>query len=70
MPVIIKKCNGGMVAFGARGEEATVYMRKLMPCISPYQDEKYGEKMRVHNVTKSGDTRCTVCGFGRGIVRP
>lgn len=34
-------------------------------CKSDYQDEKYGEKMRVHNaksvIKQDGSFRCTVC---------
>ena len=69
----IKRCNGGIVAFGARGEENCVYARRFCACISPYQDEKYGKGFRVHNKQGGknlGDSRCTVCGFGRGPVRP
>jgi len=35
-------------------------------CISPYQDKRYGKKIRVHNKMDSGRQgegwRCTVCG--------
>ena len=31
-------------------------------CDYVYQDEKYGLKQRLHNITKGGNARCTVCG--------
>jgi len=31
-------------------------------CVSDYQDEKYGKGNRMHNLTKDGGTRCSVCG--------
>lgn len=44
-------------------------MIKPCGCESKYQDQKYGEKMRVHNECKSPNSsalwRCTVCGTKR-----
>ena len=42
-------------------------MTIVKPCLGckphAYQDNKYGDKLRVHNTTKSDkDKRCTVCG--------
>lgn len=31
-------------------------------CKSDYQDKKYGNGNRVHNVTSKDKNRCTVCG--------
>ena len=35
----------------------------ILPCTCPHkaQDEFHGQGMRVHNPTKSGAARCTVC---------
>jgi len=37
----------------------------IMPCSqrcsSPYQDERYGKNMRVHNRGTKGTLKCTVC---------
>jgi len=32
-----------------------------------FQDERYGRNKRVHNPTKNGDWRCTICGTVRTI---
>ena len=69
----IRHCNGGMIAFGLWGQEASVHTRKFMACNSPYQDALYGPGMRVHNAQGGknlGEFRCTVCGRGQGVVRP
>lgn len=68
----IKMCMGGFVQFGLTGAAATVYKQGNMPCVSAYQDEKYGQHMRVHNKSgkNGGDSRCMVCGHGNGVVRP
>lgn len=31
-------------------------------CIHPDQDSLHGKQFRVHNLTKGGKYRCTVCG--------
>lgn len=31
-------------------------------CKSEYQDARYGEGKRLHNITKDPKGRCTVCG--------
>ena len=31
-------------------------------CVSKFQDERYGKKMRVYNKTTTDKLRCTVCG--------
>ena len=33
-------------------------------CVSEFQDQMYGKRVRVHNVGK-GKVRCTVCGGER-----
>ncbi len=68
----IKPCKGGQVRFGLSGNDSSVYATKFVACISPYQDEKYGIGLRVHNLQSgknAGSSRCTVCGMGKGIVR-
>lgn len=70
MSVEIKPCSGGYVQFGMTGNANTVYLQRYAACISTYQDAKFGKGMRLHTVGKDGKTRCTVCGFGNGIVRP
>jgi hypothetical protein len=34
---------------------------KTCSCLHGYQDERYGRFKRLHNVTKEGKWRCTVC---------
>ena len=34
-------------------------------CASTFQDKLYGSGRRVHNIKKSGELRCTVCGKDR-----
>lgn len=36
---------------------------RILPCgcKSAFQDDTYGIGRRVHNVTKAGGSRCTVC---------
>lgn len=31
-------------------------------CNNKFQDQKYGPKMRLHNIGAKGQKRCTVCG--------
>lgn len=69
----IKRCGGGMVQFGLTGQGSSVYQSKFQMCISPWQDERYGVGMRLHNPCGKEDKgfyRCTVCGSGHGVVRP
>lgn len=68
----IKPCNGGMVLFGMTGAAGLAHTTKFLPCRSEFQDKRYGPGLRVHNVSgKLGaPSRCTVCGFGNGVVRP
>lgn len=69
----IMPCSGGMVAFGLTGMDNTVYRRAFMGCHSEFQDELYGKGNRVHNAQggkNEGSFRCTVCGNGKGVVRP
>ena len=35
---------------------------KRCTCYSRFQDKRYGLQMRVHNRTRDGKWRCTVCG--------
>lgn len=37
---------------------------RALPCVCqhPYQDKRYGTGNRLHNPTKEGGWRCTVCG--------
>ncbi len=42
-------------------------MKKRCKCVHPYQDKKYGKKIRIHNKTTKG-WRCTVCGNEKGGV--
>jgi hypothetical protein len=37
-------------------------------CASPFQDEIYGKGIRVANVTRTGQFRCTVCGAVSGAT--
>ena len=37
-------------------------------CASPFQDETYGKGMRLANVTRTGQFRCTVCGVVSGAT--
>lgn len=71
--MVVKHCGGGNVQFGITGQGTTVYMQKFQLCTSPFQDEKLGKGLRFHNLcVKDGKitgVRCTVCGFGHGIVR-
>jgi len=53
-------------------EEKKNYKATILRCDSckkhEYQDQKYGDMMRVHNPkasTKDGGWRCTVCGRTR-----
>lgn len=42
-------------------------------CKHEYQDATYGKGMRVSNIMKNGDMRCTVCGSiakGNGSSSP
>lgn len=44
--------------------KATIEIR-YCPCVSAYQDTKYGRGQRVHNLSQGGKktgSRCTVCG--------
>ena len=68
----VKHCGGGNVQFGVTGQSLTVYATKFQLCISPFQDAHYGKGQRLHNGSgkEEGHPRCTVCGFGNGIVRP
>jgi hypothetical protein len=69
----IGPCGGGDVQFGLQGNTVSVYLRKFQLCMSAFQDERYGRGNRVHNAQggkNEGQFRCTVCGMGRGIVRP
>jgi len=68
---IVKRCGGGQVQFGITGMATTVYMTKFQLCVSPFQDARYGQGMRLHTESGKypGRYRCTVCGFGNGIVR-
>jgi hypothetical protein len=71
MSVEVKNCNGGQVQFGVTGNVVTVYATKHVTCVSAFQDAKYGKGKRLHTVNgKDGRTRCTVCGFGNGVIRP
>lgn len=36
-------------------------------CSHKFQDERYGEQMRVYNPCKDGSCRCTICGTKRRI---
>lgn len=36
-------------------------MIKFCTCEHEYQDKTYGDHKRVHNITKKGELRCTVC---------
>lgn len=50
------------------GPKATAH--KVCSCISPFQDKRYGTRVRVHNriartVTRGTQWRCTVCGKER-----
>jgi len=69
---VVKPCHGGEVAFGLTGQAISIYARKHVLCISEFQDARYGKGNRLHtlNVNKPGNPRCTVCGFGNGVVRP
>lgn len=70
--MIVKSCKGGDVAFGLTGQSVGIHTRKFQLCVSPYQDERLGAGQRWHNISgkAAGNPRCTVCGFGNGIVRP
>lgn len=51
-------------------QKTTKTIVKKCSCTSPYQDEKYGPKMRVHNIgqgRKQDTCRCTVCGTKRDL---
>ena len=36
-------------------------------CISEFQDKTYGKNIRLHNYTKAGKLRCTVCEKEKGV---
>ena len=70
---VVQRCGGGEVAFGLQGNSVSVYKREFQLCVSPFQDQRYGPGQRVHNPQggkNEGAFRCTVCGMGKGIVRP
>lgn len=76
----VMPCRGGIIRFGMTGMGNTQYAERFSSCESPFQDEKYGKGMRLHNAQGShgsnsgkkaiGNYRCTVCGNGYGMVRP
>jgi hypothetical protein len=70
--IAIQQCFGGTVQFGMTGNGNTVYAVKKQLCISSFQDTRYGKNMRVHTVAQkdASKKRCTVCGYGNGVVRP
>lgn len=37
-------------------------------CRHVYQDQKYGPGFRVHNTTKTGNVRCTVCATEKSVA--
>lgn len=37
-------------------------VKKSCDCVSSFQDSVHGKNMRIHNYTKDGTVRCTVCG--------
>ena len=50
------------------GPKATAH--KVCSCVSPFQDKRYGTRIRVHNrmvrkVSSNAQWRCTVCGKER-----
>ena len=52
-----------MVKEVSKAKYGTVIQKCKHLCIHAYQDNTYGQGMRVHNLAKKGDTqRCTVCG--------
>ena len=67
---VVRPCSGGLVNFGLTGNSNAVYQTKKQLCISAFQDERYGKGLRLHTTGVKGGLRCTVCGFGNGIVRP